>query len=66
MFTENHKLLSTLGVSHPEIEKMIDVCLDSGALGAKLTGAGKGGAIIALLPQDNCTEILSKISKNPG
>jgi len=66
MFTENHKLLSTLGVSHPEIEKMIDVCLDSGALGAKLTGAGKGGAIIALLPQDNCLEILSKISKSPG
>lgn len=66
MFTENQKLLSALGVSHPKIEKMIDVCLNSGALGAKLTGAGRGGAIIALLPHDKSTEMVAKISKSPG
>lgn len=66
MFTENQKLLSTLGVSHPKVEKMIDVCLNCGALGAKLTGAGRGGAIIALLPHDKSTEVLAKISRSPG
>ena len=66
LLTENHKLLSVLGVSHPDIEKLIEICLDNGALGAKLTGAGKGGAVIALLPNDSSEEILAKISRGPG
>ena len=66
LLTENHKLLSTLGVSHPEIEKLIEICLNNGALGAKLTGAGKGGAVIALIPNDLSEEILAKIGRGPG
>ena len=66
LLTENHKLLSTLGVSHPEIEKLIEICLDNGALGAKLTGAGKGGAIIALIPNDSSEEMLAKMGRGPG
>ena len=66
LLTENHNLLSILGVSHPEIEKLIKICLDNGALGAKLTGAGKGGAVIALIPNDSSKEILAKISRGPG
>ena len=66
LLTENHKLLSALGVSHPMIEKLIERCLDDGALGAKLTGAGGGGAIIALLPTDTSKEISTRISRGPG
>jgi mevalonate kinase len=66
MLTENHKLLSTLGVSHPKIEKLIENCLDNGALGAKLTGAGKGGAIVALIPNDRSKEILTRLSRGSG
>ena len=66
LLTENHKLLSLLGVSHPEIEKLIEISLDNGALGAKLTGAGKGGAVIALIPQDSSKEILAKIDSGSG
>jgi mevalonate kinase len=66
MLTENHKLLLRLGVSHPKIEKLIENCLDNGALGAKLTGAGKGGAIIALMPNDRSMEISTKISRGSG
>ena len=66
LLTENHKLLSALGVSHPMIENLIERCLDDGALGAKLTGAGRGGAIIALLPTDTSKEISSRISRGPG
>ena len=66
LLTENHKLLSTLGVSHPEIEKLIEISLNNGALGAKLTGAGKGGAVIALIPKDSSKEILAKIGRGPG
>ena len=39
-----------LGVSIPELNNLVDVSLKSGALGAKLTGAGLGGCIIALAP----------------
>jgi mevalonate kinase len=63
LLTENHKLLYTLGVSHPVIEKLIEKCLNNGAIGAKLTGAGKGGAIIALIPTATRREISAKISR---
>ena len=63
LLTENQKLLTLLGVSHPVIEKLIERCLDNGALGAKLTGAGRGGAIIALIPSESCKEISDRIRK---
>ena len=44
----NHGLLNTLQVSTPELERLIMIARESGALGAKLTGGGGGGAIIAL------------------
>ena len=44
----NQGLLNTLQVSTPELERMIHVARDAGAFGAKLTGAGGGGCMIAL------------------
>jgi len=50
-FNENHKLLSA--VSTREIEEARAIALRNGAYGAKLTGSGgKGGAVIALAPND--------------
>ena len=44
----NHELLSVLGVSTPRLDELVNLARSSGALGAKLTGAGGGGAFIAL------------------
>jgi len=44
----NQMLLSGLFLSTPDIERACSVARDAGALGAKLTGAGGGGAVIAL------------------
>jgi hydroxymethylglutaryl-CoA reductase len=44
-------LLNAFGVSTPTLERMVDIARGAGALGAKLTGAGGGGAIIALAPR---------------
>ena len=44
-------LLNGFGVSTPTLERMIGVARGAGALGAKLSGAGGGGAIIALAPE---------------
>ncbi len=45
-----HGLLNAIGVSTPEIERMVDIARRNGACGAKLTGAGGGGSIVALCP----------------
>jgi mevalonate kinase len=45
----NQMLLSGLFLSTPEIESMCELARDAGALGAKLTGAGGGGSMIALV-----------------
>ncbi len=44
----NHGILHALGVSHPLLDRYVWVARESGALGAKLTGAGGGGCMIAL------------------
>lgn len=46
--TQAQKLLSQLSVSHPLIDQAADEALSAGALGAKLTGGGRGGCVIAL------------------
>ncbi|MCI0556955.1 MAG: mevalonate kinase [Nitrososphaera sp.] len=46
--SENQALLRQIGVSHKEADRLIETCLNAGALGAKITGAGGGGAVIAL------------------
>lgn len=46
----NHGLLSALGVSARSLDAMVWAARDAGALGAKLTGAGGGGCIVALDP----------------
>ena len=47
---ENHRLLQEIGVSSPELDAMVHLARESGALGAKLTGTGKGGYMVALTP----------------
>ncbi|MDP6900178.1 MAG: mevalonate kinase [Candidatus Thalassarchaeaceae archaeon] len=44
---ECHRLLQGLGVSDPDLDRMVDAALPS-SLGAKMTGAGGGGCMIAL------------------
>ncbi len=46
--SRSHKLLKTLGVSNTKLDHLVGVALDHKALGAKLTGGGNGGCIIAL------------------
>ena len=50
-FDQNQALLERLGVSSPGVEALVAVARRHGALGAKLTGGGAGGAVIALAPE---------------
>jgi len=57
----NHGLLSSLGVSTRELDIMVYAAREAGALGAKLTGAGGGGCIIAIVPRDKLENVISAI-----
>jgi mevalonate kinase len=59
----NHGLLSALGVSSRSLDAMVWAARDADALGAKLTGAGGGGSIIAL---DDTDETLTALRYTPG
>jgi len=48
LMNSNQSLLTRLGVSSPELDALIDAARESGALGAKLSGGGLGGNMIAL------------------
>jgi mevalonate kinase len=50
LMNENHKLLQQIEVSSRELDFLVKLARDHGALGAKLTGGGLGGNIIALTP----------------
>ncbi len=63
LMSRNHRLLEALGVSTVETDNLVRYCLDSGAYGAKLTGAGGGGSVIALVPDEYKTELEYKLLK---
>jgi mevalonate kinase len=64
LMNENHKLLQQIEVSSRELDFLVKLSRDQGALGAKLTGGGLGGSMIALTPgrdlQDDVANAIEK------
>ncbi|HET9620855.1 MAG TPA: mevalonate kinase [Kofleriaceae bacterium] len=54
-----HALLADLGVSTPQLDALCQAARDAGATGGKLTGAGGGGAVIAIAPRDREAAVLA-------
>ena len=61
-----HKILADLGVSTPQLDKLVRAACDHGALGAKLTGGGGGGCVIALADSADAAERVSAALRNAG
>ncbi len=53
----NHRLLGELGVSSPLLDRLAQAAREAGALGAKLTGGGRGGHLIALTPPERAEAV---------
>ena len=68
LMTENHALLQKMTVSEPTLDELVGAALKAGALGAKLSGAGRGGNMIALVDEERETAVhaalLSAKAKN--
>lgn len=58
--------LTALNVSDPSLDHLIHVARDNGALGAKLTGGGRGGCMIALMQTAMGARRLASILKDNG
>jgi mevalonate kinase len=54
--TANHSILIDLGLSHEILVSLCERALAMGALGAKLTGGGRGGYMSALTPDERIQE----------
>jgi mevalonate kinase len=52
LMNKNHELLKELTLSCDELEDVVKIARDAGALGAKLTGSGRGGLALALTPKN--------------
>ena len=57
-----HGYLNALQLSTPELEELVHIARTNGALGAKLTGGGGGGSIIALCP-DNQKQVQAAMAR---
>ncbi len=61
LMLQNHELLGRLGVSTEGLDKAVDFIMGQGALGAKLTGSGGGGAVIAIALQEQQLNLVDKL-----
>ncbi|NWG15139.1 MAG: mevalonate kinase [Chloroflexi bacterium] len=53
LMTQNHAYLRHLTVSSAELDRLVEAALAAGALGAKLSGGGRGGNMIALVTSES-------------
>jgi mevalonate kinase len=52
LMNQNHVLLQEMTVSSPDLDKLVTAACEAGALGAKMSGGGRGGNMIALVTPD--------------
>jgi galactokinase len=60
LLASHASLRDDFGVSTAELDTLVDVLVSSGAAGARLTGAGFGGCVVALAQRNHADDILAK------
>ncbi len=62
LMNENHALLKDMGFSNEELDRMVEAARKAGAYGAKLSGAGRGGVIVALVGKNSKESVIKALS----
>ena len=63
LLSQNHTLLQQIGVSSPQLDALVVAAQTAGALGAKLSGAGWGGVMLALVAPDTRGRVAAALSQ---
>jgi mevalonate kinase len=66
LMDENHKQLQVIEVSCKELDFLVDLARGRGALGAKMTGGGLGGNMVALTPGKDLQERVARAMEKEG
>ncbi|MFL2100046.1 mevalonate kinase [Desemzia sp. FAM 24101] len=61
-----HVLLTKLGVSNDQLNQLVEAAINAGALGAKLTGGGRGGCMIALAENETAAQDIARALNETG
>lgn len=64
MIQSHESCAKDYGVSCPELDKLVEVALEAGATGARLTGAGFGGCTVNLVPEEALEEFQRKVQQH--
>jgi mevalonate kinase len=66
LMNENHRLLQEIEVSCKELDYLVNLAREKGAFGAKLTGGGGGGCMVALTPGKELQEAVAVAMETDG
>ncbi len=66
IMTENHRVLVDMGLSHEKLDYLCHMALEKGALGAKVTGGGRGGYMVALTPGKDTWDAIASAMEKEG
>ncbi|HEY5981910.1 MAG TPA: mevalonate kinase [Anaerolineales bacterium] len=66
IMSENHELLIDMDMSHEKLDYLCRVARDKGALGAKVTGGGRGGYMVSLTPGKELQEQVASAFEKEG
>ncbi|MBK8619635.1 MAG: mevalonate kinase [Anaerolineales bacterium] len=61
LMDHNHSLLQEMTISSPELDTLVNAARAAGALGAKLSGSGRGGNMIALVEQAKAESVAAAL-----
>ena len=64
--SRNHGLLADMGLSHETLDRMCRAALERGALGAKVTGGGRGGYMVSLTPGVELQDAIASAFEKEG
>ena len=66
LMNQNHKMLQQITVSGEINDELVEIALENGAIGAKLTGTGRGGLVIALAEREDIQEKIANAMEEKG
>jgi mevalonate kinase len=61
LMDENHACLQEMGVSSPQLDRLVQAARQAGAAGAKLSGGGRGGNMIALVDSGTAGQVAAAL-----